>query len=132
MTALVFTALAVLLVAGPLAVALTAHHRQETPMPRHTAQSIGIAPPPDFEPPPMALQPAGPAWDPPSFEDIGDRGTCTTRGRHEHCWWQIVDRDGEQVKLGIVLQVSPSGVVMLSEGSTEEILTAAGFARSES
>lgn len=42
------------------------------------------------------------------------------------------ERDGETVKLGIVVPVGPSGLVMLSEGSVEEILTAAGFTRGES
>lgn len=128
MIALLVTALAVLAVAGVLLYALTHHPRQETTMPKTpppgtTSQTIGIEPAPSFVPPTMALDA--------QFEDIGDRGTCALRGGHEHRWWRLEERDGEQVRLGIVVPVGPSGLVMFTEGSVEEILTAAGFERAE-
>lgn len=54
---------------------------------------------------------------------VVDRGSCTETGRHQHRWKKIIDGK----KWGTVIEVGPSGVVILSEGVVEQLLAQAGW-----
>lgn len=52
-----------------------------------------------------------------------DKGTCTVDGRHDHVW-----RAGHRM---VHAHVSPTGVVVMSEGALEDLLSRAGFERTD-